>query len=105
MPPPRDSWEIDINPPPSTSPYQLLHELAIGQARIEGMLTPLVSASADHETRLRKLEDAGIIEHGQKIKDLTDLVDSLQRWRWILTGAAAATGSGGGALVATLLQR
>jgi hypothetical protein len=106
VPPAPDPWESDITPPPvPATPYQLLHELAVVQARIEAKLDGVVGATADHEQRLRALEATGAVEHGRAIDALTAQVASLQRWRWLLTGAAAAAGTGGGALTTALLQR
>lgn len=57
-----------------------LHQIALSVARMEGKLDGVLASSADHETRIRKLERA----------------------LWVAVGAGAAAGGGVAAVVSKL---
>lgn len=64
---------------------------------ILGRLDAHDDARRDHEARLRTLEGYKTADHEQRIT-------SLERWRWVLTGAAAAAGGGVGAGITAALK-
>jgi uncharacterized protein involved in exopolysaccharide biosynthesis len=59
-----------------------LRDLAVTVARIESKLDRVLEDAADHEDRVRALE----------------------RWRWIVVGAALGTGAAAGGISSALLH-
>ena len=76
--------------------------LEITLARIETKLDQAIADGRDHEARLRQLEAHDVASLKATITELTSAVEGLQRWRWLITGAAAAAGGGIGAITTAL---
>ena len=74
-------------------------------ARVETKLDSALAQGRDHEGRLRELEAHDVSTLRETVAKLTEAVDALQRWRWILTGAAAVSGGSVGALVQHLVGK
>lgn len=80
----------------------------VALARIETKLDTVIGQGRDHEDRLRAVEGHDLATLRDTVRQLTEHVQSLQRWRWLMTGAAAAAGAGaaeGARLVGSLLAR
>lgn len=85
------SW---LRPAPDPIPVTL--------ARIETKLDQAIKSSEDHETRIRDLEAHDLSALRETVAEVSAAVAGLQRWRWIVTGAAAAAGGGAGAVGAVV---
>lgn len=95
---------------PGTSTEQeyagLRDRLVAVETKIDIVLARLGDGYADHEGRLRALElrpdrTRELADHAADLAQLTSRIAQLERFRWLLTGAAAA---GGGTLGAALVQ-
>ena len=74
--------------------------------RLEVKVDSLLARDDDHEARLRVLEQRAIPPHEQHEKQLADhesRLRGLERWRWLITGIAAAGGGAVGAAATTLI--
>ena len=77
-----------------------LSDVAGDVRAVLGRLKDHDRTDADHEARLRVVEAYGCKDHGDRIA-------RLERWRWLMTGAAAVAGAGaaeGVRLIAQLAQ-
>lgn len=74
-------------------------------ARVETKLDQALSQGKDHESRIRDLEGHDLATLRSTIDKLNEAVSALQKWRWILTGAAAVSGGGVGAIVQQFASR
>lgn len=74
--------------------------------RLEVKVDSLLARDDDHEARLRALEQKAVPpheQHAEKLADHETRLRGLERWRWLMTGIAAAGGGAIGAAATTLL--
>lgn len=74
--------------------------------RLEVKVDSLLARDDDHEARLRALEHRAATPHEQHTDKLADheiRLRGLERWRWLVTGIAAAGGGAVGAAATTFL--
>lgn len=77
--------------------------------RLEVKVDSLLARDDDHEARLRALEQRAATPpeppstHVEKLADHEVRLRGLERWRWLMTGIAAAGGGAIGAAATTLL--
>ena len=86
----------------------LRDRLVAVETKIDIVLVRLGDGHTDHETRLRILEakpDTAreLADHTADIAQLTKRIAGLERFRWVMTGAAATGGGAFGALLTPLL--
>lgn len=77
-------------------------------ARLETRLDTIIPTQEDHEVRIRKVERLVPDDLPERVRlipdDLTEQLESARRFRWVLLGAAAATGTAGGGVTAAILR-
>lgn len=71
------------------------------ETKLDIVLGQVTGVHQDHETRLRALESRA--DTVAMVRENTARIRALERFRWVVTGAAATGGGALGALVAQLL--
>jgi hypothetical protein len=93
--------------PPTHAEYQHLNEILIEvRTRLEVLIEETRSVRSDHENRIRALEqkvDPPDEAQTEMLEKFDARLSALERWRWLITGLAAAGGSGLGAAAQALL--
>jgi hypothetical protein len=86
----------------------LRDRLVAVETKIDIVLVRLGDGHTDHEARIRALEARPdhareLAEHTADMAQISGRIRGLERFRWVMTGAAATGGGALGALVAQLL--
>jgi len=82
---------------PEGQDYSPMVAFAMGE--IKGEVKNLRSDLADWKNDLRADIQAGDIANTTKIADLETRMRALEKWKWIIAGAAAAGGTAGGKII------
>lgn len=95
--------------PSTTEEFSGLRDRLVAvETKIDIVLARLGDGHTDHEARLRALEarpdnSRELAEHAADLAQVTNRVATLEKWRWLITGAAAAGGGTLGAFFASLM--